>query len=158
MMKKNVLKYLLVLFASILTALSISILIGGLLIAIKKRSFDQTNDIIMLCLIAGLCLFFSFLANRNGNKYSIYIIIVHLISALISLGIESFDSSFTNDLAITNEWLKLFGWDEYDSGLESMAHRVLGFTVIIYPTILMICSLIIYKLYFKRNILNYFKN
>ncbi len=148
---KKVIKYFLALLASLFTSILIHGVITSYISLINKTGFGAGNDSIALIIFLILLMPFFYLAYKNNNKYSIYAIITALCTAIICFSIEIVDSYFTNDFAITNGWINLFGWDEYDSGEGPMGHRVYGFSVIIFPTVLILCSLFLYGILLKKN-------
>ena len=151
-MIKKIIKSILVLIASVFMSCIVFMLNFGFSIILKKiivvNNFN--NDLYGLIVLALMLTCFSSLAYKYNNTYSIYAILVSTIAGLLFLGIESFDSYYTNDFAITNSWINLFGWDNFDSGEEPIAHRVYGIITIIFPVLLLFSILITNKLYLKK--------
>lgn len=152
MVIKKIKKYIIILIASILSSLILGGLIN-LILNLNQVGLQGINELLLsiVTFIIMLTIYLR-LAKRFNNNFSIFVIIVIILSSLTSLGIEQFDSYITNDYLITNTWVNLFGWNKYDSGAKAMVHRVYGFALIIFPSLLIFYSLIVYKFWFKKRI------
>lgn len=147
-MKNKSVKYLLALSASILTALFFEIIIWSIGTYITQKLYWIDAKFILILIIV-LFILYSVIA-KNNNKYSLFSILVIGFSFLLALALESIDLNFTQNYYISNSWLNLVGWNKINIELEPLAHRILGFSIFIYPIILIICFVMVYKYYFKR--------
>ncbi len=147
---KKSIKYLLILMASVLASVATCIFIGGFNLLCTEEHIAVSGVIQFIVLIVWLVVFLV-LSKKHHNKYSIYTILVVVTTAILCLGIAYIDEGFTHNYAITNGWLDLFGWNKYDFGKEPMAHRVLGFILVIYPIVIILSSYLSYMFYLRKN-------
>lgn len=149
--KRRFFKYLVIFLASLFSALIIRGLIELLVYIYNDFNFKNFSFISFIYYI--FLIFFMFIFSKKKFLYPFSVFFITILSAGLLIGIEHFDSYFTNDHNITIEWQDFFGWTMKKTKMEAMKHRIIGLFAVIFPTIFLLCSFVVIFIYssFKKN-------